>query len=231
MSKASVTSVIVLCAALAACSDSTTNRTLTAPDAGREMSEAPADAGFAVTADGPFDVYFTDDDGSAVLSALAAAGVAAAQQPGNASRASGHAAFSTFPPFLAVLATERYSFVAQNTDPATPIAAKGEFELMLSTVRGVEQKFHGDVICMTVVGNRARIAGQIEKIWINNVQRPITGATHVIWTVVDNGEGAGSGDTASPMFFNNAANALLHCTTGFAPVQLTPEQGNIQVQP
>lgn len=230
MSKARVTSAIVLCAALAACSDSTTNRTLTAPDAGRDMSEAPA--GFAVTADGPFDVYFTDDDGSAQLAAqAAAAGVAAAQQSGNGSRASGHAAFSTFPPFLSVLATERYSFVAQGTDPSTPVVAKGEFELMLSTVTGVEQKFHGDVICMTVVGNRARIAGQIEKIWINNVQRPITGATHVIWTVVDNGEGAGSGDTASPMFFNNATNALLHCTTGFAPVQLTPEQGNIQVQP
>ena len=226
MSKASVTSVIVLCAALAACSDSTTNRTLTAPDAARDLSEAPA--GFAVTADGPFDVYFADDDGSAQLSA---ARVAAAQQLGNGSRASGHAAFSTFPPFLSVLAAERYSFVAQTTDASTPFAATGEFELMLSTVAGVEQKFHGDVICMSVVGNTARIAGQLEKVWINNVQRPITGATHVIWTVVDNGEGAGSGDTASPMFFNNAANAALHCTTGFAPVQLTPEQGNIQVQP
>ncbi len=90
---------------------------------------------------------------------------------------------------------------------------------------------HGNAICMNTVGNTSRIAGQLEKVWINNVQRPITGATHVIWTVVDNGEGQGTADTASPMFFNNAANAQQHCTVGFTPPQFTNADGNVQVQP
>ena len=128
------------------------------------------------------------------------------------------------------LSSERYSFTALSTDPAT-LAAKGEFELLLTAATGVEQKFHGNVICMNIVGNTARLAWVLEKVWINNVQRPITGATHVIWTVVDNGEGQGPTDTASPMFFNNAANAQLHCTTGFSPAQFTIQEGNVQVQP
>ena len=155
--------------------------------------------------------------------------MAAAQQAAIGSRTSGHVGFTFSPPFLN-LASERYSFVALSTDPAT-LAAKGEFELMLTTATGVEQRFHGDVICMSTVGNTTRLAGQIEKVWINNVQRPITGATHVIWTVVDNGEGQGTTDYASPMFFNNAANAQLHCTVGFTPAQFPIQEGNVQVQP
>lgn len=220
MTKVSVPSLIVLCAALTACSDGT----VTAPDARPAFSEAPAELGFGATVDGPFDLFFGADDAS---SQLAAAQIAAAQQSATGSRASGHAGFAFSPPFLN-LTSERYSFVALSTDPAT-FAAKGEWELMLTTLTA-EQRFHGNVICMSVVGNTARLAGQIEKIWINNVQRPITGATHVIWTVVDNGEGQGPTDTASPMFFNNAANALLHCTTGFAPAQFTIQEGEVQVR-
>ena len=55
MSKASVTSVIVLCAALAACTDGTTSRTLTGPEARGDLGEAPAEIGFAYTLDGPLD--------------------------------------------------------------------------------------------------------------------------------------------------------------------------------
>ena len=226
MSKASLTPIIVLCAALAACSDSDTNRTVTAPDVAPAYSVAPADLGFGVTVDGPFDVFFATEDASAQQ---AAAQIAAAQQSATGSRASGHAGFTFSPPFLN-LTSERYSFVALSTDAAT-LAAKGEFEMMLTVVTGVEQRVHGNVICMSIVGNTTRLAGQIEKVWINNVQRPITGATHVIWTVVDNGEGQGTTDTASPMFFNNAANAQLHCTTGFTPAQFTVQEGNVQVHP
>ena len=226
MSKVNVTSLMVLCAALAACADTATNRTVTAPDLRSTLSEAPADLGFAVTGDGPFDVLFTAENESAQQ---AAAQIAAAQQSATGSRASGHVGFNFGAPTVGLL-SERYSFVAQSTDPA-PFAAKGEFEMMLTAATGVEQRFHGDVICMTIVGNTARLAGQLEKVWINNVQRPITGATHVIWTVVDNGEGQGTTDTASPMFFNNAVNAQLHCTAGFLPPQFSVQEGNVQVSP
>ena len=222
MSKVSLAGLIALCAVLAACSD----RTVTAPNVGSTFSEATADVGFSVTADGPFDVFFATEDASAQL---AAAQIATAQQSATGSRASGHVGFTFSPPFLN-LATERYSFVALSTDAAT-FAAKGEFEMMLTTVTGVQQRFHGNVICMSTVGNTTRLAGQLEKVWINNVQRPITGATHVIWTVVDNGEGQGTTDMASPMFFNNAANAQLHCTTGFSPAQFSIQEGNVQVLP
>lgn len=221
MSKVSLASLMVLGAALAACSD----RTVTAPDVGAAFSAAPADVGFSVTADGPFDVFFATEDAAALQ---AAAQIAGAQQSATGSRASGHVGFTFSPPFLN-LTSERYSFVALSTDAAT-FAAKGEFELMLTVVTGAEQRFHGDVVCMSTVGNTTRLAGQIEKIWINNVQRPITGATHVIWTVVDNGEGQATTDMASPMFFNNAANAQLHCTTGFSPAQFSVQEGNVQVQ-
>ena len=227
MSKASRTSLTVLCAALAAaCSDADTTRTVTAPDVGPALSEAPADVGFGVTADGPLDVFFGAEDASAQH---AVAQMAAAPRPATGSRASGHVGFNFNPPALG-LATERYSFVALSTDAAT-FAAKGEFELLLSTPTGFENKVHGDVICMSTAGNVTRLAGQITKVWVNNVQRPITGATHVIWTVTDNGEGQGTTDTASPMFFNNAANAAFHCAVGFPPPQFPIQEGNVQVRP
>ncbi|HYC50163.1 MAG TPA: hypothetical protein VEB19_03545 [Gemmatimonadaceae bacterium] len=185
MSKYSFPSLIVLCA-LAACTDSSTRSTLTAPDAGQ--------------------------------ASLAIAG-----------RASGHIGFNFGAPTIGLL-SERYSFTALSTDPAT-FGANGQFELMLTAATGVEQKFHGDVICMDIVGNTARMAGQLTKVWINNVQRPITGATHVIWTVQDNGEGQGITDFGSPMFFNNAANAQQHCAVGFTPPTFSNQEGNVQVQP
>ena len=226
MSKKSRTSLMIFCAALAACTDGGANRTVTAPDARPASSESAADVGFAATADGPFDVHLGTADASAQQ---AAALVAAAQQSAIGGRASGHVGFSFAVPTVGLL-SERYSFAALLTDPAT-LAAKGEFELTLLAATGVEQRFHGDVLCMSTVGNTTRLAGLIEKVWINNVQRPITGATHVIWTVVDNGEGQGTTDSASPMFFNNAANAQLHCTAGFSPPQFTVQDGNVQVQP
>ena len=227
MTKVSVTGLTVFCAALAACSDSATSRPVTAPDAGPAFSEATTDIGFSTTADGPFDVFFSTEGAPAQQSA---AQIAAAQAPATGGRASGHVGFNFSVPFRGLL-SERYSFVALSTEPAPTFAAKGEWEMMLTSVAGGEQKFHGDVICTSITGNTARLAGSIEKVWINNVQRPITGATHVIWTVQDNGEGQGTTDLASPMFFNNAANALLHCTVGFTPPLLSNQEGEIQVQP
>lgn len=225
MSKVSITGLMALCAALAACSD--TSRTATAPDVGPASNEVPADIGFSVTPDGPFDVFFATEDASARQSA---AQMAAAQQSATGSRASGHVGFNFAVPAVG-LGSERYSFVALSTGPAPTFTAKGQFEVMLTAVTGLELKFHGDVICMSTVGNVARIAGRITKGWVNGVPTPITGAGFPIWTVTDNGEGQGTTDRASPMFFNNAANAQLHCTVGFPPPQFPVQEGNVQVQP
>lgn len=227
MSKMSVTSLVLLGAALAACSDGNTNPTMTAPAVRPALGEAPADVGFAGTPDGPLDVFFATEGASAPL---AAAPLAAAPQSGTGSRASAHVAFDFNPPAFGV-STERYSFVALSTGPAPTFAAKGQFEVMITAAAGFELKFHGDVICMSAVGNVARVAGRITKGWVNNVQTPITGSGFPIWTVTDNGEGQGATDTASPMFFNNAANAQLHCSVGFPPPQFPVQDGNVQVQP
>jgi hypothetical protein len=227
MSNASRTSLMVVCAALAACADRDTSHTVTAPDVRPTLSAAPADGRFGITPDGPFDVLLATGNASAQH---AAAGMAAAPQRAAGSRASGHVGFSSGVPAVG-LTSERYSFVALSTGPASTFAAKGEFEVMLTAVSGLELKFHGDVICMSTVGNTTRVAGQITKGWVNGVPSPITGAGYPIWTVVDNGEGQGATDTASPMFFNSAANAQLHCAVGFAPLQMPIQEGNVQVRP
>ena len=223
MSKVYLPSLMVLCAALAACSDSNTNRTLTAPDRGPAFSGTPADLGVGLTVDGPFDLTLATEAASAQMAA-------SAPQAATGGRASGHVGFNFSPPFGGNLATENYSFVALATDPLTPLAAKGQYEMMLTLVNGVVQQVHGDVICMSTVGNTTRIAGQITKLWINNVQRPLTGATHNFWTVTDNGE-PGSTDITSLMLFSTAANAQFHCSTGFTPPSFPNQEGNVQVDP
>ena len=223
MSKTSLSSLVALCVVLAACSDTNTNSLVAAPDVSPAFNEASGDVGGSTTVDGPLDMFFGSEASSAQM--------AAASQAATGGRASGHVGFNFSTPTIG-LQSEQYSFVALSTDPSTPLAAKGQYELMLTSATGVLQKFHGDVVCMNTVGNTTRIAGQITKVWINNVPRPINPAvTHNIWTVIDNGEGQGTVDTASPMIFFPAPGAQFHCATGFTPPQFNVQQGNVQIQP
>jgi hypothetical protein len=222
MSKASATSLLVLCAALAGCTDGDTNRTLTAPDARPALSEAPAGLRGGVAMDGPFDLAFASEGASMQQAA-------AAPQAATGGRASGHVALSFSPPFLN-LVSEEYSFVALRTDPLTPFAAKGQYDMTLTSATGAVQEFHGDVICMSTVGNTTRIAGQLTEVVVNGIPRPINpNASHNIWTVTDNGEG--TPDTVSIMIFFPALGAQYHCATGFTPPAFPNQAGNVQVQP
>jgi hypothetical protein len=180
------------------------------------LNEAAPGQGIGFINDAPLD---------AVLEAAAQS--AASTQAASGGRASGHVGFNSGLPIG--IASEQYSFTALATD-AGPLAAKGAFEVNLTLANGRQNKIHGDVICMTIVGNTARVAAIINKVWVNGVPFPITGATHSFWTVTDSGEGAGA-DTASPMLFTNAASAQFHCTTGWTPPQFAVQQGNVQVQP
>jgi hypothetical protein len=223
---------MVLCAALAACSDNTTDRTLTAPDVRREIGESPADLGVAYTLDGPFDFTSASADASAQLAGaqLLGAQLPASPRAASGSRASGHVGFPSGLPGTGI-ASEKYSFVALSTDPATPFAAKGQFEATYTTAAGADVKIHGDVVCMLTFGNTARAAGQITKLWRNGVQAPITANTHAYWVVVDNGEGQGTPDQVSLLRFSNAATAQTYCATGFHSVVFPNQEGNVQVQP
>ena len=223
MSQVSRSSVIALCAVLAACADSATTPLVTASGARPVSIALPADLRGGSTVDGPSDVTFASEASSTQL--------AASTQAASGGLASAHVAF-TFSPAWFGVASEDYSFVALRTDPLTPFAAKGQYEMRLTTATGVVQQFHGEVVCVATVGNTARIVGQLTKVMVNGIPRPINpNFSHNIWNVTDNGEGQGTTDTASPMIFFPAAIAPLHCATDFIPPQFPNQEGNVQVRP
>lgn len=230
MSKLSITSLIVLSAMLAACADSTSPAT--APDLGPSFNEASADLGASYTLDGSSGIADGMQDAFAQLGAQAL-GVSLAASPRAASgdRSTGHVGFPAgVLPAGSGLATEQYSYVALRTDLATPDAAKGQFEVMYTATNGTEIKIHGEVVCMNVFGNNARVAGQITKVWRNGVAAPITANTHAFWVVVDNGEGNPSPDQVSLVRFANATVAQTYCSTGFLSFVFPQQVGNVQVR-
>lgn len=231
MSKASLPSLIVLCAAVAACSDSATTRTVTAPDARPSLSGASVDVGASYTVDGPSDAGLPGEGASAQLAGAQVMGaqLAASPQAASGSRATGHVGL-TFPANPGIV-SETYSFVALRTDPATPDAAKGQYEVMYTTGAGTTIRIHGDVSCMNVFGNNARAAGPIRNVWRDGVQIPISANTHAFWVVVDNGEGSSTPpDQVSLMRFSNATIAQTFCATGFLSFVFPNQEGNVQVR-
>ena len=242
MTNARITSVIVLCAALAACSDSTTNRSLTAPDVRRDIGEVPAVLGASYTIDGSSELDRATDEASAPFAMMSSAQLLGAQlaaSPTAASGPRGTGHVGIYFPANPGIVSEKYSFVALRTDPATPLAAKGQYEVQYTTGSGIEIKIHGDVDCMTTFvgvpgpfgGSTARASGPIRKVWRNNVPAPITAATHAYWVVVDNGEGQPiPPDFASLVNFAPAGIAQNFCANGFGINVFPNQEGNVQVQ-
>ena len=238
MSKVSVSGLILLCASLAACSDST----ITAPRAAASLSEASADLGASYTIDGSSELDVATDEASAPFAMMFSAellGAQSAASPNAASgpRATGHVGI--YFPANPGIVSEKYSFVALRTDPATPLAAKGQYEVQYTTGSGIEIKIQGDVDCMTTFvgvpgpfgGATARASGPIRKVWRNNVPAPITAATHAYWVVVDNGEGQPiPPEFASLVNFAPAGIAQNFCANGFGINVFPNQEGNIQVE-
>ena len=238
MSKVSVSSIMVLCAALAACSDSA----VTAPRAAASLSAASADLGASYTIDGPSELDLATDEASAPFATmfgahLLGAQVAASPNAASGPRATGHVGI--YFPANPGIVSEKYSFVALRTDPATPLAAKGQYQVQYTTGSGIEIKIHGDVDCMTTfVGNpgpfagaTARASGPIRKVWRNGVPSPITAATHASWVVGDNGEGQPiPPEFASLVNFAPAGIAQNFCANGFGIGVFANQEGNVQVE-
>jgi len=238
MSKVSVPSLMLVCAALVACSDST----VTAPRAAASLSEGSADLGASYTIDGSSELDLATNEASAPFAMMFSAQLLGAQlaaSPNAASgpRATGHVGI--YFPANPGIVSEKYSFVALRTDPATPLAAKGQYEVQYTTGSGIEIKIHGDVDCMTTFvgvpgpfgGATARASGPIRKVWRNNVPAPITAATHAFWVVVDNGEGQQIfPDFVSLMNFAPVGIAQNFCANGFGIQVFANQQGNVQVE-
>ena len=121
-------------------------------------------------------------------------------------------------------ALEHYSLSAiQHKDGSV----SGEFEEYSGQDGG--QRIHAKIACVGITGNTARLAAQIDE--TNVPFGPI--GSYVVWTVVDNGEGAKSApDESTDVFFNGTeAQAQFHCRVGFNLAPFFPSiRGNIQVQ-
>jgi len=87
---------------------------------------------------------------------------------------------------------------------------------------------HGDVICLTVAVNVARVGVVAD--FARNLPNPGPGWAY--FTVVDNGEGADAADMGSNLFLTTEAGAQQHCATGHVPAPpiFETQRGNVQVR-
>jgi hypothetical protein len=220
MSSVPFTGLVALCAALAACSESPTSRSHAPSDAVPSFDLAsPPEGSFGTTAEDPFDEAVTTGDVSS-------------QQVATGGRASGRIGFEVVPPpFAGSVVSEKYSFNAESVEPALTLAAKGQYELHLVATDLEELKSHGEVICLGVVGNTARVGGRVTNLRRNNVQQTLPpGGLFNLWTVTDNGEGKGTQDMASlARFAIFEVAARSHCLVGRALESLPSDEGNVQV--
>ena len=121
-------------------------------------------------------------------------------------------------------AQERYSLSAIQRGDGT---VSGEFEEYSEQDGG--QRIPAQVYCLTVSGNTARLAARIDQ---TNVSFGPPGS-YVIWSVIDNGEGAKAPPDQTTDIFFGATQAVAdrHCQTG---INLAPYfsslRGNLQVE-
>ena len=121
-------------------------------------------------------------------------------------------------------AQERYSLSAIRQSDGS---VTGEFEEFSEQEGG--QRIHAQVYCFTVTGNSARLAARIDQ---TNVSFGPVGS-YVVWSVIDNGEGAKSppDETTDVFFGGTQAQADTHCRTGFKLAPFYPSlRGNLQVE-
>jgi hypothetical protein len=120
-------------------------------------------------------------------------------------------------------AVERYSQSAIRHADGT---VSGQFELSSEQDGGL--RIHGDVFCFTVVGNTVRLGGQIDQSDADFI--PV--GSYVVWTIVDNGEGANSPPDLTTDFLGPTSQAVAaaHCLAGFNLGPFYPvSSGNLQV--
>ena len=164
--------------------------------------------GFLMTASSPFSP-----------AALQSIGVLHAEDGAGNQMATGnaHITISTTPTIL-----EQFSFNAIKHGDGR---VTGQWQAFREST-GIEEA-HGSVTCMGIDGNTARIGGVIT--YTNPVDGHPVG-TILIWTVVDNGEGANDPpDLTSQLIIVNEAQRDFHCTAGFIQPLFPTNQGNIQV--
>jgi hypothetical protein len=146
--------------------------------------------------------------------------VAATADDDNMQRASGSARI-TFT--LGAVVVDRYEFSAVRHNDGR---VTGNFNFR-SRFSNVEVRARGDVLCVAVNGNRARIGGIVRQ---SDFEEGIPVGSQFLWSVTDNGEGSNDEpDTASPLL--GTADAASYCAAGAPPPEFPSGRGNIQVKP
>ena len=101
----------------------------------------------------------------------------------------------------------------------------GEFEL--KSEQGTGLRIHGDVVCFKVIGNTAYLAGVIDQ---SDDPEGAPVGSYVLWSVVDNGEGANSPpDLTSDFYVLPPDLVALQCTEGIDLGAFPVVNGNLQV--
>lgn len=205
MSTMRFTGLVIACAAFAACSDSPSNRSITAPD-----TRPSAD----VATDGLIPVI-----GAEIVSEESMAADVSADAAATGGRASGHYALNLAGGVL----LESTSFVALSTDP-TPT---GKGQVQWDATNGATTfKVHADVACLSIVGNQAWVSGPIDRFIVNG--EPVTPAfANVQFRVIDLGEGGGTVEGGSQLYY---AVTPLACASHLPVPMYVSNEGNIQVQ-
>jgi hypothetical protein len=104
----------------------------------------------------------------------------------------------------------------------------GEFQLKSAQDGGLA--IHGNVICFKIVADRVAWLGGV----VEHSNTPLAPpGTEVIWTVIDNGEGANDPpDLTSDFFTSVPVLTQAHCTVGLNLAPFLPVlSGNLQVHP
>jgi len=121
-----------------------------------------------------------------------------------------------------VVVIDQYSFSAVRTPQGR---INGQFEFR-AKYQDLVVRAHGDVDCLTINGNHARIAGHVTQ---STFEAGIPTGSELTWTVTDNGEPGDGRDTASEML---GFSRELFCAEPRGQYPEAPiRRGNIQVRP
>lgn len=204
MSNVRFTSILALCAALAACSDRPANRDITAPDATPLFAVGTLSEGSATDLATGEAVVSTSDVG--------------AEQAATGGRASGRADLTFSTTF-----GEQYSFIALST--AGPLfAAKGQFQGKIQ-FGSATYDLHAEVNCLRIIPpNRAVVSGPLTKFTIDGQPQPMN--FDILFEVQDNGEGNPTVDLGSALA--GVSSGIQACRL-FQFSQRPSQDGNIQV--
>ena len=121
-----------------------------------------------------------------------------------------------------VVVIDQYSFAAIRT-PQGQI--NGQFEFR-AKYQGLVIRAHGAVECLSINGNKARIAGRVTQ---STFEGGVPTGSTLTWTVTDNGEPGRGRDTASQLL---GAPPEVFCPATAGQYSEAPlRRGNIQVRP